>query len=1190
MDVIVGSAVKMLEMQEVGHPNRLEALLFLADCGRRLAESIQDQAWIEVGISKRQAALEEVAEGDPRRLDIVQNLGQDMVVRYHLSGLRSHIESAISYFEVALSMAVESKSSPALSLLLLGDALVTKFQNDGILADLDTGIEKLQATLDLVTDDAERVGDPLRALGQAWFLRYCASHSPKDLSRSKTIYERLFNEGEESDLARGQSLLRFGELLYRIFMHSWAEEKTLPVSQNVQYWDVAYRERALNRAIDMLQRSVDIMPPHHDSRRISIIRLGEAFAYRFDRSFAAADRQSSIKALEQGLTLTTEASQQKSGLHELLFRLYAHPPSTFDDVHLSIKHYESFIEATSYSTFIHGADLLRLGHGYLRRYQAGKVMRDLEQCILLTTRGLSLNNTSEETRYTLLSNLAIAYLERHIRIGAISDVDAAIRACNQGLELAPEPEIRTQLLLHLGLGYIQHYDYASNFAAMPDLDRGIKKLREALVLAPKSSQPRYFILSNIAIGRFKRCCATVNDSDISSAKEALREAIEEGNDRNVRLEPASLTFETASLGLESLSLTLDLVSWVASIRRKNGEGIQSLLMRAGSALVHTSTENRDSQELVFRAHLYATIKHMAFANAQDVDETLSAEMLQVLMDHSSSRLTDKLHFGSMLTDQYANKCSFQLACQTASLVVSLIPLLVPQSLENHDKQHLLKRAVGLASNAAALSIMCQRGDPYEAVRVLELGRGLIQTALNIVRADVTDLWGKHPTLAEAFLQLRSQLDSPIRVETPSVSDSGSLRTNFDPSQASSRYNTSRKFEQLLLEIRQQDGFDQFLLGPSEDDVKAASKGGPIVVVNVSKYKCDALIIRTDQIVSLWLPLLELEDISAYAKGLHTHVSTSILEWLWKVIVRPVLRVLGYEKSPSPGDPWPHICWIPTGLLSMFPIHAAGFHMAGDSSSLLDRAISTYSTSIWSVADRRRSDREKEPAMRPRVAAFVDSQDDLPYVEEEKNRVLDIWKRTEMQVLQPKPSLSDVLRTLNTCDIFHFAGHGKVNTHDPSQSALRLADGPLTVDSLQRINLRDQKPLLAYLSACGTGRNNDEKLIDENIHLIAACQLAGFQSVIGSLWQVDDESSAYIAADTYDWMRRHDMSLESVAEGLHHACRTLRHKWILATEGSMKKAGGARGERPVHAVASKHEDTTIAGHLPLHWVPFVLYGR
>ena len=173
-------------------------------------------------------------------------------------------------------------------------------------------------------------------------------------------------------------------------------------------------------------------------------------------------------------------------------------------------------------------------------------------------------------------------------------------------------------------------------------------------------------------------------------------------------------------------------------------------------------------------------------------------------------------------------------------------------------------------------------------------------------------------------------------------------------------------------------------------------------------------------------------------------------------------------------------------------------------------------------------------------------EDLQFATQEIHELERLCSSANLQVNKPSPYKEQVLSALNSCKIFHFAGHGSTHKSDPSRSRLLLEDWetePLTVASLLETNLRKQTPFLAYLSACGTGRIKLNEFLDEGLHLISACQLAGFQHVIGTLWEVNDMSCVKMATTTYTWMLEHGMSDESVSEGLHHASRCLRRQWI-----------------------------------------------
>jgi len=149
-------------------------------------------------------------------------------------------------------------------------------------------------------------------------------------------------------------------------------------------------------------------------------------------------------------------------------------------------------------------------------------------------------------------------------------------------------------------------------------------------------------------------------------------------------------------------------------------------------------------------------------------------------------------------------------------------------------------------------------------------------------------------------------------------------------------------------------------------------------------------------------------------------------------------------------------------------------------------------------------------------------------------------------IKPKLHKQDVISHLPDCKIFHFAGHGYTDDIDPLRSYLCLQDwkeNPLVVADLLEINLRARSPFLAYLSACGSGRINDLGFSDESIHLISACQIAGFRHVIGTLWEVRDDTCVEMAAVAYEVMLSGGMSDESVCRGLHKASRQLRDRWL-----------------------------------------------
>lgn len=108
------------------------------------------------------------------------------------------------------------------------------------------------------------------------------------------------------------------------------------------------------------------------------------------------------------------------------------------------------------------------------------------------------------------------------------------------------------------------------------------------------------------------------------------------------------------------------------------------------------------------------------------------------------------------------------------------------------------------------------------------------------------------------------------------------------------------------------------------------------------------------------------------------------------------------------------------------------------------------------------------------------------------------------------------------------------------------DNPLTIADLRDRNLEENPLFLAYPSACSTGANKVDRLIDEGIHLVSAFQLAGSRHVIRTLWEVSDSHCVDIAAALYETIHEEGMTDLAICRGLHRAIIALRDGHIKST--------------------------------------------
>ncbi|KAL6407240.1 hypothetical protein AUP68_10069 [Ilyonectria robusta] len=303
----------------------------------------------------------------------------------------------------------------------------------------------------------------------------------------------------------------------------------------------------------------------------------------------------------------------------------------------------------------------------------------------------------------------------------------------------------------------------------------------------------------------------------------------------------------------------------------------------------------------------------------------------------------------------------------------------------------------------------------------------------------------------------------------------------------------------------------------------------------------------------------------------------MLEWLWNEIAEPILDELGFGQV-APDDPLPRIIWIPTGPLSHLPLHAAGIHTPGSSITVLDRVVSSYASSLNSFVLGRRQ-KQTTIAHSGRKALLVGVGDaqymprltPLPFVAREIDQIEKTCASFKLESTTLKePITRQVLDNMDGCAIFHFAGHGRVDPLEPSQSGIVMGDGLLTVANLMDAKLQSKPPFLAFLSACLSGANDVIELQDEGVHLISACQLLGFRHVIGTQWQVSDSTCVDVSEALYTGLAKSGMADDSVCRSLHRALVDL----------------GITGSKLVRV---RFEGESAEDLVRADWIPYIHYG-
>lgn len=180
--------------------------------------------------------------------------------------------------------------------------------------------------------------------------------------------------------------------------------------------------------------------------------------------------------------------------------------------------------------------------------------------------------------------------------------------------------------------------------------------------------------------------------------------------------------------------------------------------------------------------------------------------------------------------------------------------------------------------------------------------------------------------------------------------------------------------------------------------------------------------------------------------------------------------------------------------------------------------------------------------------------------------------------------------------FHFTDHSAYNTHRPKDSALGLADGLLTAETIAQQNLSSYQ--LIVLSACETALTGNDNLKTEYVGLASAFLKAVAASVLGTLWPVDEISSTWLIARFYQFLlagKPPRIALQKTQHWLKTLTWQQLSDWIseLSQQPELKQVQDLLAPRAKNTL----KEGTIMGlnqptkySHPYYWAGFTLTGR
>ena len=248
--------------------------------------------------------------------------------------------------------------------------------------------------------------------------------------------------------------------------------------------------------------------------------------------------------------------------------------------------------------------------------------------------------------------------------------------------------------------------------------------------------------------------------------------------------------------------------------------------------------------------------------------------------------------------------------------------------------------------------------------------------------------------------------------------------------------------------------------------------------------------------------------------------------------------------------WPRLLVVPHGTLHSLPFHA----LWDGERHLIDEYCLSYAPSA-TVYELCRS----RPAAGGGDLVLGVPDERAPQILEEARAVAELLPDSRL-FIGPAADRACLARHGRSCRVLHLATHGLFRSDNPMFSALQLGDGRLSLFDLYEMRLDAE---LAVLSGCGTGASAILGA-DELVGLTRGLLQAGARSLIASLWDVHDESTARLMQSFYGGL---SASLDPAWQ-LRRAQQSLRDSYphpyywapFVTIGGSEMAAAGSAGSR------------------------------
>lgn len=323
--------------------------------------------------------------------------------------------------------------------------------------------------------------------------------------------------------------------------------------------------------------------------------------------------------------------------------------------------------------------------------------------------------------------------------------------------------------------------------------------------------------------------------------------------------------------------------------------------------------------------------------------------------------------------------------------------------------------------------------------------------------------------------------------------------------------------------------------PVSLEVLRVALGPEATLVEYFRVRDHMMAMVINQDVIEMLPLAPMSRIKSLLRLLQFQLSkfrlgASYAERFQESLLRPTQAHLQelYEETVAPLRPLlrgSHLVFAPHDALHYLPFHA----LFDGQQYLIDEFTVSYapSASVFALC-------QGKPAhggVGSLVLGVPDPQ--TPFIHDEVRAVAAVLPHPEL-FLGAQAGMAVLKEKGQTSRIIHIATHGYFRRDNPMFSGIRLGDSHLSLYDLYQLQLPAE---LVTLSGCGTGLSA-LAAGDELLGLVRGLLCAGAHTLLLTMWDVQDESTAEFMTCFYRQLRRRSSS----AHALREAMRGLRQRY------------------------------------------------